>query len=66
MIAKNLLHHAILRGYTARVTTASELLNDLAAQDSGSALMRRFRRYSNPDILLIDEVGYLSTSYARE
>lgn len=62
MIAKNLVHRAILRGYTARVTTASELLNDLAAQDSGSALMRRFRRYSNPDILLVDEVGYLSTS----
>ena len=62
MIAKNLLHQAILRGHTAQTTTASELLNDLGAQDSGSALMRRFRRYSHPDILLVDEIGYLSTS----
>ena len=62
MIAKNMLHQAVLRGYTALAITASELLNDLGAQDSGSALLRRFRRYSHPDLLLIDEVGYLSTS----
>ncbi len=62
MIAKNLAHRAILSGHTVRSTTASELLNDLAAQESASALMRRLRHYSRPGILVIDEVGYLATS----
>jgi hypothetical protein len=34
MIAKNLLHQAILRGYSARFVVASDMLHDLAAQDS--------------------------------
>lgn len=62
MIAQNLAYQAVLRGHTARVITASELLNDLAAQDAGSALMRRLRHYSRPQLLVIDEVGYLSSS----
>ena len=62
MIAKNVAHQAILRGFTARFTTASQLLNDLAARDSASALERRLRHYCRPQLLVIDEVGYLSTS----
>jgi DNA replication protein DnaC len=62
MIAQNLAYEAILRGHTARVITASELLNDLAAQDAGSALTRRLRQYCRPQLLVIDEVGYLSSS----
>lgn len=62
MIAKNLAHLAVLRGHTVLSTTASQLLNDLAAQETGTALMRRLRRYSQPQLLFIDELGYLSTS----
>lgn len=62
MIAKNIVHRAILAGRTARFVTASELLNELAAQESSSALLRRLRRYSHPEILAIDELGYLATS----
>lgn len=62
MVAKNLAHQAILRGHTARFITASELLNDLAAQDSGSQLTRKLKQYSHWKILVIDEVGYLATS----
>ncbi len=62
MIAKNIVHRAILGGRTARFVTSSELLNDLAAQESSSALLRRLRRYSHPEILAIDEIGYLATS----
>jgi DNA replication protein DnaC len=62
MIAKNLAHQAILSGRTARFITASELLNDLAARETSSALMRRLRHYTQPQILVIDEVGYLATS----
>ncbi len=60
MIAKNLTYQALLRGYTARFTTASDMLGDLAAQHSTDALVRRLRRYSKPQLLVVDEVGYLS------
>lgn len=60
MIAKNLLHQAVLRGYTARFTAASDMLHDLAAQDSSTALARRLHRYTSPAVLCVDEVGYLS------
>jgi DNA replication protein DnaC len=60
MIAKNLLHQAIQRGYTARFTAASDMLHDLAAQDSSTQLARRLRRYTTPTVLCVDEVGYLS------
>ncbi len=60
MIAKNLAHQALLRGHTVLFTTASAMLNDLAAQDSASGLQRRLRRYCRPQLLVIDEVGYLS------
>ncbi len=62
MIAKNLAYQAILRGHTARFVTASELLNDLAAQETGTRLTRKLRQYSHWKILVIDEVGYLAGS----
>jgi DNA replication protein DnaC len=36
------------------------MLSDLAAQESSAALKRRLRRYCQPKLLCIDEVGYLS------
>jgi DNA replication protein DnaC len=38
------------------------LLGDLSALDSDSALRRRLRQYAAPELLIIDEVGYLSYS----
>ena len=60
MITQNLAHQALLRGDTVRFTTASDMLNDLAAQGSGASLARRLRRYCQPRLLLVDEVGYLA------
>ncbi len=60
MIAKNLVHHAVINGYTARVTLASDMLHELAAQDSDASLARRLRRFTQPQLLAIDEVGYLN------
>ena len=60
MLLKNLAYQAVLKGCTARFTLASDMLHDLAAQDSSTALARRLRRYTSPAILAIDEVGYLS------
>jgi len=62
MILKNLAHHALVRGNTVRFTTASDMLADLAAQDSAAALARHLRRVTMPRLLCIDEVGYLSYS----
>ena len=60
MLIKNLLHHAVLNGFTARFTTASDMLHELAAQDSDASLARRLRRFTGPQLLAIDEVGYLN------
>ena len=60
MLLKNLAHQAILHGHSARFTLASDMLHDLAAQDSTVALARRLRRYTRSALLAIDEVGYLS------
>jgi DNA replication protein DnaC len=60
MLLKNLTHQAVLKGCTARFTLASDMLHDLAAQDSSTALARRLRRYTSLAILAVDEVGYLS------
>ena len=61
-LAKNVAHQALIRGHTVRFTTAGELLGDLAALDSDAALRRRLRHYAAPDLLVIDEIGYLSYS----
>lgn len=60
MIAQNLGSQALQHGHTVLRVTTSEMLNDLAAQDSSAALTRRLRRYCKPRLLLLDEVGYLS------
>jgi len=60
MIAQNLAHQAVLRGFTVRFTSASAMLNELASQDGAKALQLAFRRYCRPHILVLDEVGYLS------
>ena len=62
MIALNIAHQAVLQGHTALFTTAGQMLGELAALDSDSALRRRLQHYGAPDLLLIDEVGYLSYS----
>lgn len=60
MIAKNLVYQALHRGVTARFVTASEMLNDLAAQETASTLQRRIAHYCRPVLLAVDELGYLS------
>ena len=41
-------------------TSASTLLTDLAERDTAWARQQRLRRYVRPQLLVIDEVGYLS------
>lgn len=60
MIAQNIAHHAVMQGHSALFVTAAQMLGDLAAQDGDNALRRRLKYYAHPDVLIIDEVGYLS------
>ena len=61
-LARNIAHQALVHGHTVLFTTAGQLLGELAALDSDSALRRRLRHYAAPTLLAIDEVGYLSYS----
>lgn len=60
MLAQNLADRALAAGHTVRFTSASEMLNELVAQTSAGALARRLVGYTRPQLLVIDEVGYLS------
>lgn len=60
LIAKNLAHQAVLAGTTVRFLTASELLNTLADQATSSSLQRKLAFLCQPQLLVLDELGYLS------
>lgn len=59
-LAKNIAYQAAINGYSVMFTTAAQMLNDLAAIDSDSTLKRRLKYYAQPQLLVIDELGYLS------
>ena len=60
MVAKNIVHNAVLAGHGALFITAADMLLDLTAQESARALERRLKHYARVSLLCIDEVGYLS------
>jgi len=60
MIAKNVAHQAVLRGYSVRCVTAADLLLDLGGQETSRALERRLRAYVKPRLVVLDELGYLT------
>lgn len=51
---------ACLRGYRVRFTTAADLVNDLVAGQSRNTLHRRLCAWASYDLVLVDELGYLS------
>ena len=61
-LARNIAHQAVLEGHSVLFTSAGQMLNELAAQDGDSALKRRLARFTRPRLLVIDELGYLSSS----
>lgn len=60
MIAQNIANAALLAGYTVLFTSASDMLLDLAKQESASGLERRLRHYAKVGLLVLDEVGFLA------
>lgn len=59
MLAQNLALSALGKGYTVRFSTLGAALADLLKQESLPAVERRLRRYTTPDLLVLDEIGYL-------
>jgi DNA replication protein DnaC len=51
---------ACLRGHRVRFTTAADLVNDLVAAQARNGLHRRLAYWTLPELLLIDELGYLT------
>jgi len=58
-LAKHLGLAALAKGYTVRFTTLAAALADLLRRDSLPAIERRLRRYTSPDLLILDELGYV-------
>lgn len=59
MIAQNLGQAALAAGYTVRFSSLASALADLLGQESLPAFERRIRRYVRPDLLILDELGYI-------
>ncbi|HVT17229.1 MAG TPA: ATP-binding protein [Thermoanaerobaculia bacterium] len=59
MLVKNIAYQAVLAGYSVLFRTAAELLDDVNC-DSPELRRRRIAAYSQPALLCIDEIGYLS------
>lgn len=62
MVAQNLAHTALLAGHSVRFTTASAMLAILSAAEGTASLERALGTYIRPQLLVIDEIGYLSYS----
>ncbi len=59
LFAKNIAYAAVQAGYSVLFRTAPELLADLHC-DSPQQFRRKLQRYARPDLVCLDEVGYLS------
>lgn len=58
-LAQNLAQRALEKGFTVRFCTLGAALADLLKQESLPAVERRLKRYIAPDLLILDEIGYL-------
>jgi len=56
---------ALAAGYTALFTTLSQLAEALETAAYPTLLRQRLRRYTTPDVLVIDEVGYTKLTPAQ-
>lgn len=59
-LANAIAQLACLRGYKVRFVVAADLVNDLVAGQTRNTLARRLATWMAPDLLVVDELGYLS------
>jgi DNA replication protein DnaC len=53
-------YRAIQNGFDALFVTAAELIEDLSVASRAGQLVDSLSRYVSPDVLIVDEVGYLT------
>ena len=59
MVAKNIAHQAVLAGYSVLFRSAADVIQNLQC-DSPILRRRRLQTYTRPNLLVIDELAYLS------
>jgi DNA replication protein DnaC len=59
-LANSIGQIACLRGHRVRFTTAADLVNDLVAAQARNTLHKRLVAWAAPELLIVDELGYLS------
>lgn len=58
-LAQNLALRALEKGHSVRFATLPAALADLLQQESLPATERRLKRYTQPSLLVLDELGYV-------
>ena len=58
-LAKCLGYIATLAGIKVLFTTAMDMVNQLMAAEADHSLVKKLTYYQSPDLLIIDEIGYL-------
>ena len=58
-LATALGQEACQKGYATLFTTAVDIVNTLAAAQIAHRLRQELKRYTRPDLLIVDELGYL-------
>jgi len=58
-LATALAYESCLSGHTTLYTTAIDIVNTLTAAQTANRLKSELKKYLNPAILLVDELGYL-------
>lgn len=59
-LAKCLAYSATQAGLKVLFTTAMDMINHLIAADADLSLLKKLHHYQSQDLLVIDEIGYLS------
>jgi len=59
-LAIAIAYRAIQNGFDARFVTAAELIDELALASREGRLREALTSYTRPDVLVVDEVGYLA------
>lgn len=58
-LAKCIAYAATQAGISALFTTAMDMINHLVAAEADRSLFKRLHIYQSPELLVIDEIGYL-------
>ena len=58
-LAKCFGYQAIQAGKKVLFTTAMDMINQMIASEADHSLVKKLKHYQSPDLLIIDEIGYL-------